>query len=64
MRTTLDLPEDLLKEGLRVSHAKNKTELITTAVRELIQRHKLSRLKDFKGKIDIRADLDKLRQRS
>lgn len=64
MRTTLNLSEKLLAEGLKVTHLKTKTELITTAVRELILKHKLASLKKFKGKIDLKIDLDTLRERS
>jgi hypothetical protein len=63
MRTTLDLPEDIITEGLKVTHLKTKTELITTAVRELIRRHKLAGLKKFKGSIDLKIDLNTLRGR-
>ena len=63
MRTTLDLPEDLLIEGLKVTHLKTKTELITMAVQELIRKHKLAALKKFKGAVKLDIDMDSLRQR-
>ena len=64
MRTTLNLPEEIIAEGLKVTHLKSKTELITTAVRELIRRHKLTALKKFKGTIDLKINLDTLRDRA
>jgi hypothetical protein len=64
MRTTLNLPEQIIAEGLRVTHFKTKTELITTAVRELIRKHKISSLKKFKGTIDLKIDLNTLRDRA
>jgi Arc/MetJ family transcription regulator len=64
MRTTLDLPEKLLVEGLKVTRLRTKTELITTAVRELIRKHKLASLKKFKGAVKLDIDMDSLRQRS
>jgi Arc/MetJ family transcription regulator len=63
MRTTLDLPEDIITEGLKVTHIRTKTELITTAVRELIRKHKTSALKKFKGTIDLNINLNALRDR-
>ena len=63
MRTTLDLPEDIMTEGLKVTHLKSKTELITTAVRELIRKHKISGLKKFKGSLDVDINLNVLRGR-
>ncbi len=64
MRTTLNLPEQIITEGLKVTHLKTKTELITTAVRELIRKYKLSALKKFKGTIALKIDLDTLRDRA
>ena len=64
MRTTLNLPEQIITEGLKVTHLKNKTELITTAVRELIRKHKLATLKKFKGAVDLKINLDVLRNRA
>ena len=64
MRTTLNLPEQIINEGLKVTHFKTKTELIITAVRELIRRHKLSALKKFKGAIDLKINLNTLRDRA
>jgi len=63
MRTTLDLPEDLLKEGMEVTDAKTKTALIIQAVQEFIQKTKVQELKKFKGKVDLDVDLDMLRKR-
>ena len=50
MRTTLDLPKDLLDEAMRATHIKTKTQVIITALEELIRKSKISELKKFKGK--------------
>ncbi len=63
MRTTLDLPENLLEEGLKVSHLKTKTALIITALEGLVRRSRIQELKSYKGKIDLDIDLDSLRNR-
>ncbi len=63
MRTTLDLPENLLEEGLKVSHLKTKTALIITALEGLVRRNRIQELKSYKGKIDLEIDLDSLRNR-
>lgn len=62
MRTTLDLPEDLLTEAMKVT-GRNKTQTIITALEGLIRKEKISRLMDFKGKLDTDIDLDELRGR-
>ena len=63
MRTTLDLPEDLLSEALKISHCRTKTEVIKTALKNYIQHEKVQGLKKFKGKIHLDIDLDALRKR-
>jgi Arc/MetJ family transcription regulator len=63
MRTTLDLPEDLLKEAMKVTRINTKTKVIVTALEDLIRKTKISKLKDFKGKVDIEIDLDEIRGR-
>jgi hypothetical protein len=42
MRTTLDLPEDLLIEAMKVTEIKTKTKVIITALEELIRKSKIS----------------------
>ncbi len=63
MRTTLDLPEDLVKEAMRATNIKTKTKVITVALEELVRRSKISTLKKFKGKVALDIDLDILRDR-
>ena len=64
MRTTLDLPEDLVTEAMKATHIRTKTKVIITALEELIQKTKIAELKQFKGKVDdLNIDLDLLRGR-
>jgi len=63
MRTTLDLPEDLLNEAMRATNTQTKTKVIITALEELIRKSKISELKTFKGKIDLDIDLNTIRGR-
>ena len=63
MRTTLDLPESLLTEAMKVTHIQTKTKVIVTALEELIRKSKIKELKEFKGKVDLDIDLDNLRCR-
>ena len=63
MRTTLDLPEELVNEAMKVTRIKTKTQVIITALEDLIRKTKISELKEYKGKIDLEIDLDKLRGR-
>ncbi|OQW38644.1 MAG: hypothetical protein A4S08_00085 [Proteobacteria bacterium SG_bin4] len=63
MRTTLDLPENLLNEAMRVTHTETKTAVIVLALEELIRKARIAELKQFKGKIELDIDLDILRAR-
>ncbi|MBN1184901.1 MAG: type II toxin-antitoxin system VapB family antitoxin, partial [Bacteroidales bacterium] len=63
MRTTLDLPEKLINEAKKVTHLKTKTDVIIYALETVIQSIKLSRIKEFKGKLRLNIDIDNLRQR-
>ncbi len=64
MRTTLDLPEDLLAEAMRATRIKTKTKVITTALEEMIRKRKIAELRRYKGAVDLTIDLDALRKRS
>ncbi len=64
MRTTLDLPENLMSEAMKISHSRTKTGVIILALKELIRKSKISGLKNFKGKIDLDLNLDSIRARS
>ena len=63
MRTTLDLPEELLIEAMKLSHSKTKTSAIILALKELIQKNRISELKKFKGSVNLDLDLNMIRSR-
>ena len=63
MRTTLDLPGELLQEAMQVSHVKTKTKVIILALEELVRKSTIADLKQFKGAVDLDIDLDALRDR-
>ena len=45
MRTTLDLPEDLLLEAMKTTHIPTKTKVIIIALEQLIKKAKISEIK-------------------
>ena len=63
MRTTLDLPESLLNEAMKVTHTDTKTAVIVRALEELVRKSKISGLKKYRGKVDLDIDLNELRDR-
>ncbi len=63
MRTTIDIPEDLINEAMRVTQSPTKTELIKNALYNIIQKNKIKSLKNYKGKIDLNVNLNVVRDR-
>lgn len=63
MRTTLDLPKELVDEAMKASHQKTKTSVIITALEELVRKSRIQPLRQFKGQVDLDADLNLLRKR-
>ena len=64
MRTTIDIPEDLINEAMKVTNAPTKTKLIKIALYNIIQKNKIKSIKNYKGKIDLDLDLNRLRARN
>lgn len=66
MKTTLDIPNDLLKEAMRVSGAKTKRAAVLTALGDLARRGRMRDLADRLGDSPTfmtPAQLDSLRVR-
>jgi Bacterial antitoxin of type II TA system, VapB len=63
MRTTLELPEALIEEAMALTHITTKTDLIKTALQNLIQKEKIRGIKEYFGKVDLGIDLDVMRKR-
>ena len=45
MRTTVNIPEGLINEALKITKSKTKTELIKLALENIIQKNKIMGLK-------------------
>ena len=63
MRTTLDLPADLLEEARSTLGFKSKTDTIVLALRELVRKRRLDELKDLFGHITLDVDVPRSRRR-
>jgi len=63
MRTTLDLPNDLLQEALKITNERNKTSLIVNSVKSVIRKHKLMQLIEKQGSVALNIKTDQLRKR-
>ncbi len=63
MRTTLDLPDALMEEAMKVTNIKVKTDLIKLALLNLIQKEKVKEIANYFGKVPLDIDLDEMRKR-
>jgi hypothetical protein len=63
MRTTLDVPEDLLCEAQSLLQFKSKTDTVIFSLRELIRRKRIEELKGMAGSVDLDIDLAHSRRR-
>lgn len=63
MRTTLDLPEALVEEAMRLTNISVKTDLIKVALQNLIQREKVRGISAYFGKIPLDIDVEAMRKR-
>jgi len=63
MRTTLELPEDLINEAMKATNINTKTKVIITALEDLVRKSKISGLKKFRGKVDLGIDMNAIRGR-
>ena len=64
MRTTLDLPAELLDEARRLLGFKSKTDTIVLSLRELVRRRRVEELKTLLGSIRLDVDIPASRRRS
>lgn len=61
-RTSIELDDRLIKEGLKLTHLKTKKDLVHHALEELVTRKKRKGLLKFEGKVKWRGSLDELRK--
>lgn len=53
MRTTLDLPEELVEEARTALGYKSKTDTVIFALKEIVRRNRIDELKNLMGMIDF-----------
>jgi Arc/MetJ family transcription regulator len=63
MRTTLDIPAELLDEARTALGFTSKTDTIVLALRELVRKHRLDELKGLLGKVTLDVDVPRSRRR-
>jgi Arc/MetJ family transcription regulator len=63
MRTTLDIPPELLDEARERLGFKSKTDTVILALKELVRRQRIAELKSLLGSVELEVDLDRSRRR-
>ncbi|MCL2472385.1 MAG: type II toxin-antitoxin system VapB family antitoxin [Treponema sp.] len=63
MRTTLELPDELVNEALDLTKIPSKTGLIKYALENIIRQEKIKGINSYFGKLNLDIDLNKLRSR-
>ena len=63
MRTTLDLPIELIEEARRSLGFVSKTDTVVFALKEVVRRSRIDELKDLIGRIEFDFDPATLRAR-
>ena len=63
MRTTLDLPKELIDEARHLLGFKSKTDTVVLSLRELIRRRRLEELKSLLGSVQLDVDVAASRRR-
>lgn len=57
MRTTLDLPEELIEEARRLLGFKSKTDTVILSLQEVVRRRRIDELKKLLGSIKLELDI-------
>ncbi|MCC7043278.1 MAG: type II toxin-antitoxin system VapB family antitoxin [Acidobacteria bacterium] len=63
MRTTLNLPDELVEEARTALGFTSKTDTVVLALRELIRRRRLEELKGLIGRVELDIDIPQSRRR-
>lgn len=63
MRTTIDIPEELIEEARRILGFKSKTDTVIVSLQEMIRKKRIEELKSLMGAVELKIDLDQSRRR-
>ena len=61
MRTNVVIDDDLMDEALKVSRLKTKKDAVEEGLKLLVQRKKQENIKDLRGKLHWKGNLEDMR---
>ncbi len=62
MKTTMNIPADLLKEAIEASQAQTQTMAVVMGLQELIRKKRLKELRSLRGSEIVKLDTAGLRK--
>jgi Arc/MetJ family transcription regulator len=64
VRTTLNIDDEALRDAMKLSDGRTKTEVVNEALRRFVRAKRRRRLLELQGKTDWEGDLEALRKRT
>ncbi|OGF62161.1 MAG: hypothetical protein A2Y62_20210 [Candidatus Fischerbacteria bacterium RBG_13_37_8] len=61
MKTTFDIPEELIKEAMQVAKCKTKKDTIIIALSDFIKKMRIEEAIQMEGKLKFEKDMEKVR---
>ncbi len=61
MKTTLNIPDDLIREAIAISQSKTKTDAVIAGLKELIRQKKIKRVLSSAGTMEFSEHWGKAR---
>jgi hypothetical protein len=61
MKTTLNIPEEIIKTAMSLSKFRTKTETVVVALKEYIRLKKIEKILEHEGKLQFENTWDKTR---
>ncbi|HXX33602.1 MAG TPA: type II toxin-antitoxin system VapB family antitoxin [Thermodesulfobacteriota bacterium] len=61
MKTTLNIPEDLIKKAMSLTKHRTKTETIIVALQEYVRQKKIEKILEHQGKLQFDDSWEKSR---
>jgi hypothetical protein len=61
MKTTLNIPEDLIKKAMSLAKHKTKTETVIVALQEYVRKKKIEKIMEYQGKLQFDETWEKSR---
>ena len=61
MKTTLNIPEDLIKKAMSLSKYRTKTQTVIVALQEYVRQKKIENILEHQGKLQFEETWEKSR---